>query len=254
MSNGTFDFNAFIKDSMDSIMNPKEYFSSMRTEGGLGEPIIKALIYGAIAGIIGFIWSLLKIGGMGGFGLFGGGVGIMIFIGSLIGAIIGVFIGAVVVLIISAICGGKTDFEPNLRVAASLMVLMPISTFFGFTGSIHYYLSAIVGLAINLYGIWMLYHAVTQTLAGKEATAKILSYVFVGLIVLFLFIGFASRKAVSRFEKFGDEYIESWEEYGKDLEKVTKEMEKQAKEMEKALKEMEKEAEEVEEKIEEIEN
>lgn len=250
MSNGTFDFNVFIKDSIDSIMNPKGYFSTMRTEGGLGEPIIKALIYGAIAGIIGFIWSLLKIGGMGGYGLFGGSVGIMIFIGSLIGAIIGVFIGAVIVLIISAICGGKTDFEPNLRVAASLMVLMPISAFFGFAGSVHYILGSVVGLAINLYGIWMLYHAVTQTLAGKEATAKILSYVFVGLLVLFLLIGFATRKAVSRFDTYGKDYIESWEEYGKDMEKATKEMEKQAKELEKAMKEMEEHVEEVEEEIE----
>jgi hypothetical protein len=248
MSNATFDFNVFIKDSKESIMNPKEYFSAMRTEGGLGEPIIKAVIYGLIAGVIGFIWSLLNIGAVGG-GLFGGAVGIMILIGSVIGAIIGVFIGGVVVLIISAICGGKTDFEPNMRIAASLMVLMPISTFFGFAGSIHYILGILVGFAINLYGLWMLYHALTQTLGGKEATAKILGYVLAALLVLFLLIGFATRRAVSKFDKWGSEYVNEWEEAGKEWEKASKEMEKQAKkleeEMQKALEEIE--VEEVEE-------
>lgn len=245
MSNATFDFNVFIKDSVDSIKNPKEYFSSMRTEGGLGEPIIKALIYGAISGIIGFIWSVLNIGATGAFGFLGGGaVGIMLIIGSLIGALIGVFIGAVIVLIISAICGGKTDFEPNMRVSASLMVLMPIGTFLGFTASIHYILGTLVGFAVNLYGLWMLYHAITQTLSGKEATAKILGYVLAGLLVLFLLIGFATRRAVSKFDKWGKEYVKEWEEVGKDWEKAAKEMEKQAKEMEKEMQKTLKEAEE----------
>ncbi len=216
----------------------------MRTEGGLGEPIIKAVIYGAISGVIGFIWSLLNIGASGAFGFLGGGaVGIMVIIGSLIGALIGVFIGAVIVLIISAICSGKTDFEPNLRVSASLMVLMPIGTFLGFTASIHYILGALVVFAVNLYGLWMLYNAVTQTLGGKEATARIIGYVLAGLLVLFLLIGFATRKAVSKFDKWGKEYVKEWEDAGKEWEKAAKEMEKQAsemeKEMQKALKEVE---------------
>ena len=247
MSDTTFDFNVFIKDSKESIMNPKEYFSTMRTEGGLGEPIIKAVIYGLIAGVIGFIWSLLNIGAVGG-GLFGGAVGIMILIGSVIGAIIGVFIGGVIVLIISAICGGKTDFEPNLRVAASLMVLMPVSAFFGFAGSIHYILGILVGFAINLYGLWMLYHSVTQTLGGKEATAKIIGFVFAGLLVLFLLIGLVANRAVKKIDRWGSDFVKELEQTEKEFEKASKEMEKQTKkmaeEMQKALEEAEEAAEE----------
>lgn len=52
MSENAFNFNEFIKESKDSLVNPKAYFASMKTEGGLGEPIIKALLYGIVAVII----------------------------------------------------------------------------------------------------------------------------------------------------------------------------------------------------------
>ena len=59
MSSETFNFNQFIKDSIASLTNPKEYFSAMKVDGGLGVPVVKALIYGSITGVISFIWSLL---------------------------------------------------------------------------------------------------------------------------------------------------------------------------------------------------
>jgi hypothetical protein len=112
MADNTFDFNLFIKESKDVLVNPKSYFSTMKTTGGMTEPLIKAVIYGAVAGILTLIWSLLNIGAMTN-SLFGGAIGVMAFIWSIIGAIIGLFIGAVVTLIISSICKGSTDFEAN---------------------------------------------------------------------------------------------------------------------------------------------
>src|SRR5450759_826182 len=137
MNNGTFDFNEFIKESKDVLVNPKSYFSTMKTSGGMTEPLIKAVIYGAIAGVIAFIWSLLNIGAMGG-SMFGGGFGIMILIWKIIGSIIGLFIGAVILLVISSICKGNAGFEANLRVTAAVMVVMPISAFFGFAIPVSY--------------------------------------------------------------------------------------------------------------------
>ena len=125
MSNSTFDFNVFIKESKDVLVNPKAYFSTMKTTGGIAEPLIKAVLYGAVAGIIAFIWSLLKIGGSS-LGILGGTVGFLAIIWYLIAAIIGLFIGAVILLVISAICKGSTDFEANVRVTASVMIVMPI--------------------------------------------------------------------------------------------------------------------------------
>ena len=62
MSDSNFDFSLFVSESQDVLMNPKSYFSTMKTSGGITEPLVKAVIYGAIAGAISFIWSLLRIG------------------------------------------------------------------------------------------------------------------------------------------------------------------------------------------------
>ncbi len=72
--------------------------------------------------------------------MFGGAFGIMILIWKIIGSIIGLFIGAVILLVISSVCKGNTDFEANVRVIAAIMVVMPISAFFGFAGHINFYL------------------------------------------------------------------------------------------------------------------
>ena len=139
MSNGTFDFNAFIKESKEVLVNPKSYFSTMKTSGGMTEPLIKAVIYGAVAGAIAFLWSILKLGAVTG-GILGGSIGIMVFISYIIGSVIGLFIGAVILLVISSICKGSTDFESNVRVTAAVMVVMPITAFLAFTGHFNLYL------------------------------------------------------------------------------------------------------------------
>ncbi|MGB4292639.1 MAG: YIP1 family protein, partial [Bacteroidales bacterium] len=135
MSNGTsFDFNAFINESKETLLNPKSYFSSMKTAGGMVEPLIKAVIYGVIAGIFYLIWGLFHLGAAG--SLLGGAVGFVGLIWAIIGSIIGLFIGAVIILIVSAIGKGSTDFEACLRVSASLMVIMPVSAILSFLGGI----------------------------------------------------------------------------------------------------------------------
>ena len=145
MSNGTFDFNAFIQESKETLLNPKSYFSTMKTSGGMTEPLIKAVIYGAIGGAILFLWSILRLSPMAG-GLLGGGFGITILISYIIGAIIGLFIGAVILLVISSICKGSTDFESNVRVIAALMVMMPINALLAFTGHFSLYFGVLSAL------------------------------------------------------------------------------------------------------------
>ena len=198
MSENTFDVNAFIQESKDVLVNPKSYFSAMKTTGGITEPLIKAVIYGAIAGAIAFIWSLLKIGAMSG-GMFGGAIGVMVFIWSIVGAIIGLFIGAVILLVISSICKGNTDFEANVRVTAAIMVIMPISAFFGFAGHFNLYIGVIVGLVVNLFALWLLYNGLIEALKANPETTKIVSYVLVAIFVVFMLIGFGARKRASQF-------------------------------------------------------
>lgn len=198
MSNGTFDFNEFLKESKETLLNPKSYFSTMKTSGGIAEPLIKAVIYGTITGILYLLWGVLRLGAVGG-GLLGGAIGIMAFIYAIIAAVIGLFIGAVILLIISSICKGNTDFEANLRVTASVMVVMPISAFFSFATGLNIYLGLVVSLVISAYSLWLLYHGLVESLKCNAGTAKIVCYVFIAIMVLFLLLGLSARNRAARF-------------------------------------------------------
>jgi hypothetical protein len=188
MSNGTFDFNELIKESKEVLVNPKSYFSTMKTSGGMTEPLIKAVIYGAIAGVFSFLWSILHIGAAGA-GMFGTAVGILSIVWSVVGAIIGLFVGAVILLVISAICKGSTDFESNLRVTAAVMVVWPISAFLGFAVGINLYLGTIVSLAVSVYSLWLLYNGLVETLKTKQETTKIVMLVLIALVVIVTLAG-----------------------------------------------------------------
>jgi hypothetical protein len=200
MSNGTFDFNEFIKESKDVLLNPKSYFSTMKTSGGMAEPLIKAVIYGAVAGIFTFLWSLLHFGAVTS-GILGGAVGILSFVWSIVAAIIGLFIGAVILLVISAICKGNTDFEANVRVTAAVMVVMPISAFFGFLGGINLYLGVVISLAIGVLSLWLLYNGLVEALKTAPATTRIVIYVLVAIFVIFTLVGIGAKRRASEIMK-----------------------------------------------------
>jgi hypothetical protein len=200
MSESTsFDFNAFIKESKETLLNPKAYFSTMKTSGGMAEPVIKALIYGVLAGIIAFLWGIIGLGGR--IGVFGAGIGAMVLVWVILGAIIGLFIGAVIVLIISSICKGNADFEASLRVVASVMVIMPISALLGFTMGINSIFGAIITMCVNLYALYLLYHGLTESLKANPATTKIVMYVLAALLVIFTLAGLGTRNRVNKYMK-----------------------------------------------------
>ena len=196
-----FDFGLFIEDSKKALLSPQDYFSSMSTSGGFLEPIIKVVIYGVVMGVFALIWSLLGMSFSGGW--LSGGIGIMALVGSLIFAIIALFIGGVIMLIISAILGGNTDYETNVRVVASLMVISVIQGVLGFFDGVNLYLSAIVSIAVGCYGLYMTYHALVQCLKAKEQGAKIFALIFAVLLVITTFSGIAAKKM---FQKVSDKY------------------------------------------------
>ena len=200
MSNGTFDFNAFIQESKETLLNPKSYFSTMKTSGGMTEPLIKAVIYGAVGGAILFLWSLLRLSPMAG-GLLGSTFGIMILISYIIGAIIGLFIGAVILMIISSICKGNSDFESNVRVTSALMVMVPINAALAFTGHFSFYFGLLISLAVSIYSIWLLYNALIETLKAKPETTKIVMYILIALIVIFSFVGLGAKRMLNQSMK-----------------------------------------------------
>lgn len=198
MSNSTsFDLNACIRESKETVKTPKSYFAALKTSGGIGEPVIKALIYSVVAGVIVFLWGVLGLGGQT--GVFGAGIGAMALVWTIIGAMVGLFIGAVVLLIISAICKGNTDFEACLRVTASVMVVFPIGALLGFTSGISLWLGAIVGLCVNLFALYLLYYGLTETLKANPGTARIVMYVLAAILVIAMFTGLRAQKKLNNY-------------------------------------------------------
>lgn len=203
MSNESIDIQKIINETRETLTNPKEYFSSMPLDGGFAEPVIKAAMYGVVAGIFALIWSLLGLNALGGGGIWGGAVGIMALIWSIIGAIVAVFIGGAIMLVISAICGGNTDYEANVRVAASLMAVYPINAFLSFLYGISFSLGGLAGLAISLWSVYLIYLASIMALKGRESTAKIVAMV----LLVFSLLGYwGGRKANRTFEDFNGNY------------------------------------------------
>jgi hypothetical protein len=194
---GSFDFNAFIKESKETLVNPKGYFSTMKTSGGMAEPVIKALIYGVVSGIIIFIWGAVGLGGT--LGVYGAGIGAMALVWTVLAALIGVFIGAVVLLVASSICKGNTDFEACLRVAAAVMVVMPISAVLGFTMGINPVFGAIISLCVNLFALYLSYHGLIETLKADPGTTKIVMYVLIALLVIFMIAKIGTSRRMNRY-------------------------------------------------------
>lgn len=197
MNNGTFDFNAFIKESKDTLLNPKSYFTSLKITGGLIDPLIKAVIYGLIAGVFAFLWNILNLSSMTG-GMLGNSVGVFIIAKYAFISVVGLFIGAVITLIISSICKGNTDFEANVRIVAAILVILPISAALDFTGGINFYFGIVVSLAINIFAFWLLYNGLIETLKTKPETTKTVVYVLIGIFVITMLLGVQKMSEANR--------------------------------------------------------
>lgn len=200
----SFDFNKFIVETKSVLLTPAEYFSTMEKSGGFVEPLVKAVIYGTIGGILNFLWITLNLAAPTAM-MFGGGFGPSVIFSTIIAAAIGLFIGGAITLVISAICGGSTNYEENVRVTASLMALYPVSAIFNLLG-FNLTLSGIISLLVSLYGIWMLYNALIKALNAKEGPAKVFSIILAVLPILLIASSLLCYKAA---QKLPDEMMKS---------------------------------------------
>jgi hypothetical protein len=120
-------FNAFIETLVMVLTRPSEAFTVMKREGGLGEPLIYALIGGCLGGIVSLLFSL----GLQSVGFFadrhdtfaamaGMGAGSAAFIILVpLFVIIGLFIGSAIIHLCLMIVGGANQsFETTFRVLA----------------------------------------------------------------------------------------------------------------------------------------
>jgi hypothetical protein len=120
-------FSAFIETLVMVLTKPGEAFTAMKREGGLGEPLIYALIGGCVGGVVSFLFSL----GLQSIGLFadrhntfaamaGMGIGsVLIVVLIPLAIVIVLFIGSAIVHLCLMIVGGANQsFETTFRVLA----------------------------------------------------------------------------------------------------------------------------------------
>lgn len=187
-------FNAFVETLVMVLTKPGEAFMAMKHEGGLGEPLIYALIGGCIGGVVSFLFSL----GLQSVGLFadrhdtfaamaGMGAGSAAFIVLLpLFIIMGLFIGSAIVHLCLMIVGGANQsFETTFRVLAFSQ---------GSTGPLQ--MVPICGGLIA--GVWALVcNCIGLARAHETDTGRAVLAVFLplivccggGLLIAFMFVG-----------------------------------------------------------------
>jgi hypothetical protein len=189
-------FNAFVETLVMVLTKPGEAFTAMKREGGLGEPLIYALIGGCIGGVVSFLFSL----GLQSFGLFGdhhdtfsamagmgiGSAAVIVLLPLFI--VIGLFIGSAIVHLCLMIVGGANQsFETTFRVLAFSQ---------GSTGPLQ--MIPICGGLIA--GVWALVcNCIGLARAHETDTARAVLAIFLplivccggGLLLLFMFGGLA---------------------------------------------------------------
>jgi hypothetical protein len=187
-------FNAFGETLVMVLTKPGEAFTAMKREGGLGEPLIYALIGGCIGGVVSFLFSL----GLQSVGLFadrhdtfaamaGMGAGSAAFIVLLpLFIIMGLFIGSAIVHLCLMIVGGANQsFETTFRVLAFSQ---------GSTGPLQ--MVPICGGLIA--GVWALVcNCIGLARAHETDTGRAVLAVFLplivccggGLLIAFMFVG-----------------------------------------------------------------
>jgi hypothetical protein len=185
--------NAFIETLAMVLTKPDLAFRTMKTEGGLAEPLVYALIGGCVGGIVSLLLSL----GLQSMGIFAGqrdtfaalaGVGVgsialIILVPVLF--VIGLFIGAAIVHLCLMIVGGANkSFETTFRVLAfshgstGPLQIIPVC------GGL---LAGVWALIVNCIGLARAH----ETSTGRATLAVLLPVIVCcggGLLLLFLFM------------------------------------------------------------------
>jgi hypothetical protein len=116
-------FKAFVETVSLLITKPGEAFTMMKPEGGLGDPLLFAIIGGSAGSIVSFLFQFLMRGlpGFGGhnpaFEMFGTGWAIFFLLLTPVGLALGVFIGSGILhLCLMLVGGANKSFETSFRV------------------------------------------------------------------------------------------------------------------------------------------
>ncbi|MBN1898336.1 MAG: YIP1 family protein [Spirochaetes bacterium] len=158
--------------SKQVIVSPKQYFSALKENPSRKETIMISVLYGLVAGIINFIYSLLPAEAFARFIEIQAGF-LTIILTPLI-ALLSLYLGSIFILLLSFLLKGKRDFLMILRMVASFQVMMPIYSFLRITYALDGSLGMILEMMAFLYVLWLVYNAFLYTVGVKKIGAIII--------------------------------------------------------------------------------
>jgi hypothetical protein len=210
------DIDGLLEEARQILLAPEAYFASLDLGGHAKEPVLKVLVYGVVAGLAAFLWSLLGLAGDGATGIFLVDQGFSALFSLPIWSLILLALLTVVVMVVSALCGGEAGFIPALQVGSSLVVLLPVNAVLGVVSGMSNVLGLLVGLGVALFGLKLFFMALTRALGARLHSAKVL-VVGLAVVPLLLFLGLLVASSS------GDLYEESMRNYEQFLEQLPEE-------------------------------
>ena len=224
MEANDINFAAMPQEAVKVVTAPADFFREMPKTGGFLEPLVFAVIMGAIAGIIHAILSLFGAG----YGAAGMAAGFSAIIIMPIAVAIGSFIGGAILFVIWKLMGSQEEYEAAYRCGAYLTALAPITAII----SVVPYAGGIVNWAIYVF------YLVTASIHVHNIPSQKAWLVFGIIGILFAILGvsmeYKARNMGSQLEqwrKMGDDMRKEYRESGRDVEKSNEAMRKQAEEM-----------------------
>ena len=193
----TFDINTVIDTAKKVITQPGDFYQNMPKQGGYSEPLIFVVVMGAIAGLIGAVFSLFVTGHVGAMTL---GLGSLIFVPIMVA--IGSFISAAIMFVVWKLMGTQENYETAYRCIAYSCAIFPITLFVSFIP----YLGTITVLA---WGLWLIYIASIHVHKLDRQKSMIVLAVL-GVILLFMNLSGEryQRQHVSRYAQFNEQMSE----------------------------------------------
>lgn len=142
--------NRFVETARGVVTDTKGLFAGMRREGGLGAPLIYAIIGLVVGAVFTYVWSFFGLAAWMG-GRFGGGGGIASIILAPVLGTIGLFIGSGIVHVILSLLGdARFPFETSFRVTAYTAGTTSLFNVIPFCGGL---IGGLFGLYVMILGL-----------------------------------------------------------------------------------------------------
>jgi hypothetical protein len=172
--------NRFVETARGVVTDTKGLFAGMRREGGLGAPLLYAVIGIVVGAIFTYVWSFLGAGAW--MERYGGGGGLAgLLFGTVIG-VVGLFIGSGIFHVVLMLLGeARFSFETTFRVAAYTVGTTNLFNVVPFCG----------GLIGGLFGIYVLIIGLAEAQETPVAKAAIAVLVPVAICCVFTALAMA---------------------------------------------------------------